>query len=100
VSWMSFIASTLHPARQRGAEQARIAYQWAEQALGDRPWAIGTYSIADIHLFRLFWRFRGSFGADPSTFPNLCAHHDRMMARPAVRATFTAETALGYALPT
>ncbi len=99
ISWMSFIASTLHPARQRGAEHVAKVWGWAEQKLGTNTWAAGDYSIADIHLFRLFWRFRGSIGADPATFPSLSAHHDRMMQRPAVQRTFAAEAAIGYALP-
>ena len=99
ISWMSFVAATLHPARQRGPEHTQQVYRWAEQRLGVGPWAVGAYSIADIHLFRLFWRFRGSLGADPAIFPNLTAHHDRMMQRPAVQKTFEAEAALGYTLP-
>jgi glutathione S-transferase len=99
ISWMSFIASTLHPARQRGPEHATRAWGWAEQKLGTNTWAVGgVYSIADIHLFRLFWRFRGSIGADPGTFPALYAHHDRVMQRPAVQRTFAAEAAIGYDL--
>jgi glutathione S-transferase len=98
ISWMSFIASTLHPARQRGAEHAQAVWRIAELKFGPKTWAAGAYSIADIHLFRLFWRLRGSVGIDPAMFPNLCAHHDRMMERPAVRQTFAAEAALGYAL--
>jgi glutathione S-transferase len=99
ISWMSFIASTLHPARQRGPEHATRAWGWAEQKLGTNTWAVGgVYSIADIHLFRLFWRFRGSIGADPGTFPTLYAHHDRVMQRPAVQRTFAAEAAIGYDL--
>jgi glutathione S-transferase len=99
VSWMSFIAATVHPARQRGLEHARAVYAIAEQRLGDREWAVGRYSIADIHLFRLFWRFRGSLNADPAEFPNLSAHYERMMARTAVRRTIEIETAIGYELP-
>jgi glutathione S-transferase len=99
VSWMSFTASTLHPARRQGDEHAKAMYRLADQRLGKGPWAVGAYSIADIHLFRLFWRFRGSLGADPAVFPNLIAHYDRMMERPAVRKTLEAEAALGYALP-
>jgi glutathione S-transferase len=60
ISWMSFIASTLHPARRRGQDHARAIYTLADQRLADQSWAIGNYSIADIHLFRLFWRFKGS----------------------------------------
>jgi glutathione S-transferase len=99
ISWMSFIASTLHPARARGAEQAAKVWSWAEEKLGGRLWAAGAFSIADIHLFRLFWRLRGSVGADPALFPGLSAHHDRMMIRPAVQRTFAAEAAIGYGLP-
>ena len=99
IAWMSFTASTLHPARQRGAEAAEVTYRWAEQRLGSDTWAAGAYSIADIHLFRLFWRFKGSVGADAATFPRLSAHYDRMMERPAVQKTLAAEAALGYSLP-
>jgi glutathione S-transferase len=100
IAWMSFIASTLHPARRQGPEHATKAWGWAEQKLGTNTWAVaGAYTIADIHLFRLFWRFRESIGADPATFPALYAHHERVMARPAVRRTFAAEVAIGYALP-
>jgi glutathione S-transferase len=99
VSWMSFIASTLHPARRQGLEHAQLVYRLADARLGDRDWAVGAYSIADIHLFRLFWRFRGALGADPAVFPFLTAHHDRMMLRPAVRKTFEVEGGLGYSLP-
>ena len=99
VSWMSFLASTVHPARRQGLDHARGIYALADQRLGDRDWAIGTYSIADIHLFRLFWRFRSSLNPPDSEFPNLVRHHERMMARPAVQRTLEAEAAVGYALP-
>jgi glutathione S-transferase len=99
VSWMSFIAATVHPARRRGLAHARSVYSIAEQRLGARDWAVGRYSIADIHLFRLFWRFRASLNPEPGEFPNLSAHHDRMMARAAVRRTIEIETAIGYELP-
>lgn len=100
VSWMSFLASRVHPARGLGPEQARAVWALAEARLGAGPWALGAaYSIADIHLFRLFWRFRGGLALQPGEFPNLAAHHDRMMARPAVRRTCEAEAAMGYELP-
>ena len=98
VSWMSFIASTLHPARQRGLDYAKQVYGIADRRLGS-GWAIGTYSIADIHLFRLYWRLANSLHPEPGTFPNLDAHYARMMARPAVQRTIAAETAVGYELP-
>ena len=99
ISWMSFIAATIHPARQRGIDRARTVFALADKRLGDRPWAIGTYSIADIHLFRLFWRFFNSLHPAPGEFPNLDAHYQRMMARPAVRKTCEIEASIGYELP-
>ncbi len=99
ISWMSFIAATVHPARRQGIEHARAVYTIAEQRLGNRDWAIGQYTIADIHLFRLFWRFRGSLNPAPGDFPALTAHYDRMMARLAVQKTIEIESAIGYELP-
>jgi glutathione S-transferase len=99
VSWMSFIASTLHPARQRGLEHAVAVWSVADRKLGG-GWALGEhYSIADIHLFRLYWRLFNSLKPAPRTFPNLDAHYARMMARPAVLKTIEVETAVGYELP-
>jgi glutathione S-transferase len=99
VSWMSFIAATVHPARARGLDYAMSIYRLADQRLGNRQWALGSYSIADIHLFRLFWRFANSLKPPSGSFPNLEAHHARMMARAAVRRTIEIETAIGYDLP-
>lgn len=100
VSWMSFIASTVHPARRQGLEQARAVYAIADQKLGSREWAVGRYSIADIHLFRLFWRFSNSLNLSRGEFPNLFAHYDRMMKRAAVQRTLEIEASIGYELPT
>jgi glutathione S-transferase len=99
LSWMSFCAATLHPARARGIEHATHVYGIADRRLGPRDWALGGYSIADIHLFRLYWRLANSLHPAPETFPNLSAHYARMMARPAVRRTCEIESAIGYELP-
>jgi len=45
-------------------------------------WAVGDDSIADIHLFRLYWRFAASLKPPPGEFPDLQAHRARMLARP------------------
>jgi glutathione S-transferase len=99
LSWMSFIAATLHPARRQGLDHARQVYAIADRRLGP-GWALGgRYSIADIHLFRLYWRLSNSLKPAPGTFPNLDAHYARMMARPAVKKTIEIESAIGYELP-
>jgi glutathione S-transferase len=96
---MSFIASTLHPARRQGLEHVKQVWRIAEQRLGDGEWVLGRYSIADIHLFRLWWRVVGSMKPGRAEFPRLYAHYDRMMTRPAVKRTIEVESKLGYELP-
>ena len=99
VSWMSFIAATLHPARRQGLAHAQAVYQIADRRLGDNGWALGAYSIVDIHLFRLFWRMAKSLQPAPGTLGNLFRHYEQMMVRPAVQRTIEAEVAIGYELP-
>jgi glutathione S-transferase len=99
VSWMSFIAATVHPARRQGIERSREVFALADRRLGAREWAVGSYSIADIHLFRLYWRFVGWARPAAAEFPALNAHYQRMMARPAVQKTLAIESAVGYELP-
>jgi glutathione S-transferase len=98
LSWMSFCAATLHRVRRHGLDYAKAAYGIADRRLGG-GWALGRYSIADIHLFRLYWRLANSLKPAPETFPNLTAHYQRMMARAAVRRTIEVESAVGYELP-
>ncbi|MEO8714208.1 MAG: glutathione S-transferase [Acetobacteraceae bacterium] len=68
VSWMSFIAATIHPARRAGVRRSIEVFGLAERRLGTRDWALGAHSIADIHLFRLYWRFARS-RPRPRNFP-------------------------------
>jgi glutathione S-transferase len=99
VSWMSFIASALHPARRQGLDHLNEVWQIADKKLGTRKWALGEYSIVDIHLFRLFWRMIPSAQPEPSSLPNLFPHYERMMIRPAVIRTIEIESGIGYELP-
>ena len=99
ISWMSFIASTIHPARRIGLERWREVFVLAEVRLARHEWTVDRYSIADIHLFRLFWRYVDTVHPDPGPFPGLTAHYQRMMARPAVQRTLEVESAIGYNLP-
>jgi glutathione S-transferase len=100
LAWMSFLASQVHAARVKGLEAAREAWGLADRKLGDADWAVGdSYSIADIHLFRLYWRFRTSLNPGPGEFASLERHFARVMARPAVIKTIEIESAIGYELP-
>ena len=91
ISWMSFVASTVHGSRAKGPEHVTEAFTIANARLAGREWAIGRYSIADIHLFRVYWRFRPEHNAAPGTYPALEAHYERMMARPAVKKALEIE---------
>ena len=100
ISWMSFIASTVHPARRAGNERWREVFHLCEQRLGGATWAVGDrYSLADIHLFRLFWRFVDALHPPASDYPEMMAHYERMMARAAVKQTIATESAIGYEFP-
>ena len=97
---MSFIASGIHPARTAGMDRAREVWQIADKRLGRNDWAVGgRYSIADIHLFRLYWRIRDALEPKAGGFDNVEAHYQRVMARPAVRKTIEVEEKIGYSLP-
>ena len=95
ISWMSFTASTVHGARVKGPEAIADAFDVANVKLGAKPgdgaWAIGRFSIADIHLFRVYWRFRSTIDVASGTYPALEAHHDRMLDRPAVQKAIEIE---------
>jgi len=99
ISWMSFVASTVHPSRREGPEAMKQAWALAEQKLGTKEWGVDRYSIADIHLFRLFWRIKRARKEIADTCPNLTRHYEQMMKRPAVQKTIAAEEAIGYELP-
>ena len=47
VSWMSFLAATVHPARRRGIDYARTVFEVVEGRLGGHEWAVGRFSIAE-----------------------------------------------------
>lgn len=100
ISWMSFIAATVHPARRIGLERWREVFKIADPRLGSNEWAVGgRYSIADIHLFRLYWRFKTTTSPASGEYPNLDAHFNRVMTRPAVQKTIEIESKVGYNLP-
>jgi glutathione S-transferase len=100
ISWMSFIASTIHPARRVGLERWKEVFKIADPRLDAKEWAVGDrYSIADIHLFRLYWRFKTATSPAAGEYPNLDAHYKRVVTRPAVKKTIEIESAIGYNLP-
>jgi len=108
ISWMSFIASTIHPARRIGgvrAERLRRIDGAVERGVRNRREAAGTAGLGRRPFFDRrhpsLWpllAFVESTHPAPTTFPGLSAHYDRMMARPAVRRVLEIESAVGYYL--
>jgi glutathione S-transferase len=90
LSWMSFLASTVHRSAKDEAD-ARAALALAQQRLGASEWVLGNYSAVDIFLFRVFWRIGGRYKFAAGEFSALEAHQARVMARPAVIKTLAAE---------
>ncbi len=99
VSWMSFIASTLHPARRQGGPHLTEVWTLAEAKFGECDWVLGAYSIADIHLFRLYWRMVNAAQPYPQGLRRLESFYQSMMARAAVQQTLAVESQIGYQLP-
>lgn len=93
ISWMSYVASGLHPVWSKGLDLAMPAFEIADKRLGDSEWAVSAYSVADIHLFRLYWRLAGANDLPAGSLANLKRHHDQMLARPAVKRTLEIEQA-------
>ena len=69
VSWMSFIAATVHPARRQGPEHARAVYSIADQRLGGE---IGRSENTPLPIFTCFGCsgvFAGGSIRVPMNFP-------------------------------
>jgi glutathione S-transferase len=111
LSCMSFVASSLHPiwgaftkaTSPADRDKLRPAlwrmFALADQRLGAADWVVSHYSIADIHLFRLYFRMHQTLRPSSKEFPRLHAHYKRMLKRPAVLRTCEIEAGLGYEYP-
>ena len=87
------------PGRRIGLERWKEVFKIADPRLGRNEWAVGgRYSIADIHLFRLYWRFKTATHR-LRRIPEPRRPFRRMMARPAVKKTIEIESKVGYQLP-
>ncbi len=109
----SYLCSTVHVAHAHG----RRGYRWAddsdaieamrrkvavnmadcfaliENQMFTGPWVMGErYTICDPYLFTMA-RWLESDGVLLSRFPVISAHHERMLARPAVQKALTEERA-------
>lgn len=68
--------------KAQGREMAAKGFGIMDKALAGKEWVAGEYSIADSALFYVaFWGKRAGMVLPP----NVAAHLDRMLARPAVQ---------------
>jgi glutathione S-transferase len=66
-------------------------FERIEAQLGDGPWLLGRrFSAADLYLLMMV-RWGRTLPRPARDLPNLGAHAARVLARPAVQATFEAE---------
>ena len=75
--------------RAKGREMIQSSFAIMDALMQGREWVAGRYSMADSALFYVeFWAAKRMNIPLP---PNLAAHFERMMARPAVQRTMEQE---------
>ena len=75
--------------KARGRELVEKGFGIMDKALAGKEWIAGDYSMADSALFYVsYW---GAKRMGMTLPPNVAAHLDRMMARPAVQRMLQAE---------
>ena len=75
--------------KARGREMVEKGYAVLDKALAGKDWIAGSYSIADSAVFYVsYW---GAKQMGMTLPPNLAAHFERLMARPAVQRMLAAE---------
>ncbi len=78
-------------AKAAAAERLAGVFQRTAEQLGDGPWLLGDrFSAADLYLLMLT-RWGSLLPTPVRRLPRIRAHAERVLARPAVRATFAAE---------
>ena len=75
VSWMSFIASTVHPARRQGMDHAQAVYRLADHAAGERARGRSARIRSPTSTCSACSGASAvSLGADPAACSPTCAH--------------------------
>ena len=106
LEWLGFIATELHksygalfnptlPQEQRAQTLERIGKRWdhVEQALAGKDYLLGSqFTLPDAYLFVML-QWAAGMGPDLKGRANLQRYHERVRARPAVKAALDAEEA-------
>jgi len=102
--WLNFITSEIHkqfsplfaadtPDEYKAIAKQKIAkrFDWLAEQLLDRDYLMGSaFTVADGYLFVML-RWTRFTGIDLNRWPILAAYHDRIAARPKVKAAMLAE---------
>lgn len=107
----AYLCATVHPAHAHGRRGERWAddpaaiaelkrkvpetvgacFDLIERKMFRGPWAMGAdYTVCDPYLFTIA-RWLESDGVDPTRFPKILDHRERMAARPAVKRALADE---------
>jgi glutathione S-transferase len=83
--------AALEAMKKKVPETVGACFDLIEREMLAGPWVMGAdYSVADPYLFTIA-QWIGHDGVDIEKFPKVSGHHDRMLARPAVRRAIEAE---------
>ncbi|WP_374468696.1 glutathione S-transferase family protein [Phenylobacterium sp.] len=85
--------SSFEDMRRKVAQNEIDCFRLIEAEYLQGPWVMGEqYTVADGYLFTMAGWLEGD-GVDPSQFPRVLEHGERMRARPAVRKVLADEAA-------
>jgi glutathione S-transferase len=105
LQWLTFVSSELHKAfspwlfhketadstRKSVKEKIEVRFGDLDRRLADRAWIVGDrFTVADAYAFAIV-SWAPMLCMPLARFPHLAAWHERVKARPAVRATLQAE---------
>ena len=77
--------------KEKSGERLGRMFDVIASQIGSGPWLLGErFSAADLFLFMLV-RWGRAMPHPPRNVPQLGGHAERVLARPAVQATFAAE---------
>jgi glutathione S-transferase len=84
-------ASSFEDMKRKVPQTVTDCFSLVERTMFKGPWVLGeSYSICDPYLFTVA-RWMEADGADPSKFPNVAGHRQRMGERPSVRQALAIE---------
>jgi glutathione S-transferase len=102
--WLTFTGTELHKSysplfnskmpdegKQIFRDKLAARYRWIDAELADREFLVSEhFTVADAYLY-VVTRWAQPMNIDLSSVPNVRAHHERVLARPAVQEALRAE---------